>query len=119
MTFHLRTLPFGTTLARQVAKQNLNRFNNVYWVGERSYRHTKASFGSLRMPAPGPSVHGAFGTAAEWEAAVDEFHGWTRQHVLVSAASLLEVYVKSVASTAFTAKPELLDRTLAGVDGFK
>ena len=46
------------------------------------------------MPTPGPGVHGCFGTNEEWQDAVDEFRIWRRQHVLVSAASLLEVYVK-------------------------
>lgn len=118
MTFHLKTLPFGTTLARQIAKQNLSRFNNAYWVGERSYRHTKAAFPNLNFPSPAPGVHGVYHDAVGWEKAVEEFHGWTRQHVIVSAASLMEVYLKSVAVTAFTAQPSLIDRSLAGVDGF-
>lgn len=119
MTFHLKTMPFGTTLARQIAKQNLSRFNNAYWVGERSYRHTKAAFPSLRFPTPAPGVHGVYHNSASWESAVDEFHEWTRQHIIVSAASLLEVYLKSVAVTAFSAKPGLIDKNFDGIDGFK
>jgi hypothetical protein len=116
--FKTEALPFGTTLARQIAKQHLSTLNNVYWVGERAHSFVRRSFPSIPMPTPGPGVHGCFGTAGEWQDAVDEFRVWRRQHVLVSAASLLEVYVKSASIAAFSAKPELVDRSLAGVDAF-
>ena len=38
--------------------------------------------------------------------------------MLVSAASLLEVYVKAASVAAVTARPELIDKTYVGVDGF-
>lgn len=113
-----RTPPFGTSLARQVAKQNLTRFNNVFWVAERARTHLKAGFSSIRFPRPGPGIHGVYNTAAEWESASDEFRDWTRQHVLISAASLLEVYVSSITTTALQANPAFLDRSLTGVDGY-
>lgn len=119
MTFHLRTLPFGTTLSRQIAKQHLSRFNNVFWVGERSFRHLKSAYKEISFPAPGPGIHGVFASDQEWEEATDEYHAWMRHHILISAASLLEVYVKSASTTAVTAKPELVDRSFAGVDGFR
>jgi hypothetical protein len=112
-------LPFGTSLARQVARQNLTRFNNVFWVAERSRRHLKGGFSTIWFPAPAPGVHGVFNSAQEWAAATDEFRDWTRQHILISAASLLEVYIKSIATTALRANPELLDRSLTGVDGYR
>ena len=43
MAFDTKELPFDTTLARQIAKQHLDLFNNVYWVGERSYPLTIAT----------------------------------------------------------------------------
>lgn len=111
-------LPFGTSLARQVARQNLTRFNNVFWVAERARKHIRSGFSSIRFPPVTPGVHGVFTSNAEWESAADEFRDWTRQHVLISAASLLEVYLTSITQTALQAKPELLDRSLIGVDGF-
>lgn len=46
---------------------------------------------------------------------VDEQSLWVRQLVLVSAASLLEVYLTTAISAAFWACPEYADRTLAGI----
>jgi len=112
------TSPFGTSLARQVARQNLTRFNNIFWVAERARRHIRAGFSSIRFPPVTPGAHGVFNSASEWESAADEFRDWTRQHVLISAASLLEVYLSSISRTALQAKPELLDRSLTGVDGY-
>ena len=117
MTFHLKQLPFGTTLARQIARQHLTRFNNVYWVAERSARYLRGAHPHIHFPAPSPGVHGIF-TEPQWEKAADEHHAWVRQHVLVSAASLLEVYVRAAAVSAVTARPELIDKTYHGVDGF-
>lgn len=111
-------LPFGTSLARQVAKQNLTRFNNVFWVSERARKYLRAGFASISFPAVGPGVHGVFNTAGEWERAADEFRDWTRQHVLISAASLLEIYLKSITTTALEVNPELIDRSLTGIDGY-
>jgi hypothetical protein len=119
MSFHLKTLPFNTTLSRQIAKQHLSRFNNAYWIAERSFKHLRASYKDISIPAPGPGVHGAFANEPEWEAAADEYHAWMRQHIIVSAAALLEVYVKSASITALTAKPELIDKTFNGIDGFR
>lgn len=113
-----KRLPFGTSLARQVARQNLTRFNNVLWVSERARKHLRTGFPSISFPPPGPGVHGVFHTASEWESAADEFRDWTRQHVLISAASLLEVYLTSISQTALQANPELLDRSLRGADGY-
>lgn len=113
-----QTSPFGTSLARQVARQNLTRFNNVFWVAERARKHIRAGFSSIQFPPVTPGVHGVFNSALEWETASDEFRDWTRQHVLISAASLLEVYINAIAKTALHAKPELLDRSLTGVDGY-
>lgn len=113
-----RTTPFGTSLARQVTRQNLTRFNNVFWVGERARKHLRGGFSSIRFPPAGPDVHGVYNAAAEWESAADEFSDWTRQHVLISAASLLEVYVSSITTTALQANPELIDRSLKGIDGY-
>lgn len=112
------TLPFGTSLARQVARQNLTRFNNIFWVAERARRHIRSGFTSIQFPPLSPGVHGVFNNASEWESAADEFRDWTRQHVLISAASLLEVYLNSISQTALQANPELLDRSLKGVDGY-
>jgi hypothetical protein len=68
------------------------------------------------MPAPGPGVHGYFDNEASWQGAVDEFHVWTRQYALLSAASLLEIYVRSAAIAALWASPELIDKSLKGTD---
>ena len=112
-------LPFGTSLARQVARQNLTRFNNIFWVSERARKYLRAGFPSIRFPPAGPGVHGVFNTEEEWLFAADEFRDWTRQHVLISAASLLEVYLYSITKTALQAKPELIDRSLTGIDGYR
>jgi hypothetical protein len=109
-------LPFGTTLARQIARQHLRNLNNVYWVAERSRHLIRGSFDQIRMPMPGPGVHGCFDGVATWQSAVDEFRVWTRQYTLVSAASLLEVYVRSAAIATFWASPELVDRSQSNVD---
>lgn len=116
--FNKKRLPFDTSLARQIAKQNLSNLNNVYWVGERSHKLLRESFSSIPMPAPGPGVHGHFGNAGVWQGGVDEFRIWRRQHVLISCASLLEVYIKSAAVAAFSANPGLIDKSLEAVDAF-
>jgi hypothetical protein len=115
-SFDPNRLPFGTTLARQIAKQHLANLNNVFWVGERSGPLVRQSFNDITMPQPGPGIHGYYNDARSWQVAVDAFRLWSRQHVLVSAASLLEVYLKSASTAAFYACPELIDRTLDGVD---
>lgn len=116
-TFHPRRVPFSTTLARQIARQHLTHFNNVLWVAEHSFKLVRKAYPQLKMPTPGPGVHGYFKDSTEWEKGSDEFRNWTRQHVLISAASLLEVYVQSAATAALSAKPELVDRSLENVDG--
>jgi hypothetical protein len=110
--------PFGTTLARQITKQHLTNFNNVFWVSEHSFRLVRQSFDKIKQPTPGPGVHGTFENDSAWKGGVDEFRIWARQHVLISAASLLEVYIQSAATAALSATPELIDRSLTGVHGF-
>jgi hypothetical protein len=110
-------IPFDTTLARQIAKQHLSNFNNVFWVSERSFKLLRGSYTRVQMPTPGPGVHGYFKDESEWQAGADEFRTWTRQHVLISAASLLEVYIQSAATAALSASPELVDRSLRGTSG--
>jgi hypothetical protein len=66
------------------------------------------------MPS-GVGAHGCYGNTISWSAAVDEQRLWVRQHVLVSAASLLEVYLASAIAAALWASPELADRSLSGV----
>lgn len=119
MTFSIDHVPFGTTLARQIAKQHLDNFNNVFWVGERSFSNTRKSYAHITMPTPGPGVHGYFPDEKAWQVGVDEFRIWSRQHVLISAASLLEVYVQSAATAALSSRPELVDRALLGLSGVK
>lgn len=118
MALNLTKLPFGTTLARQMAKQNLTRFNHVFWVGERGYDHLQAGFPNIVFPPPAPDLHGLYTSDADWRAAVAEHRIWTRQYILVSAASLLEVYLSSAAQSALTARPELIDQAWVGTDGY-
>ena len=73
-----------------------------------------SAFPSLTFPTD-PKAHGIFGTDALWQAAVEEERLWMRQHVLVSAASLLEVYLATAITSALWARPEYADRSLAGV----
>jgi hypothetical protein len=113
--FDPRKPPYrDTTLARQVARQNLNTLNNAFWVGERAYPVVKTAFSSLTFPT-GPTVHGVFGSEQYWIVAVDEQRLWMRQHVLVSAASLLEVYLSTAIAAALWAHPEYADRSLTGI----
>lgn len=115
VTFNPKRLPLSdTTLARQVAKQNLTTLNHALWVTEHSHALVKSSFGKIPIPT-GVGAHGSYGTAAAWAAAADEQRLWVRQHVLVSAASLLEVYLASAMAAALWASPEYADRSLAGV----
>ncbi len=118
MSLTLTKLPFGTTLARQMAKQNLTRFNHVFWVGERGYDHLEAGFPNIVFPPYAPDLHGLYTSDADWRAAVAEHQIWTRQYILVSAASLLEVYLSSAARSALTAHPELIDSVWSGMDGY-
>jgi hypothetical protein len=117
--FSHKRLPFGTSLARQIARQHLSNFNNVFWVSHHSFRLIRQSFSDLNIPAPGPGIHGSFTAEGEWEKGADELRIWTRQHILISAASLLEVYVLSAATAALSATPELIDKSLTGVDGIR
>lgn len=110
--------PFGTTLSRQMARQNLTRFNHVFWVGERGYDYLASGFAEIEFPPPEPHLHGVYTSNVEWRLAVAEHQIWTRQYILVSAASLLEVYITSAARSALTAHPELIDPTMTGMDGY-
>lgn len=110
--------PFGTTLARQMARQNLTRFNHVFWVGERGYEHLASGFADIVFPPPAPHLHGIYTSDNDWRSAVAEQQIWVRQYVLVSAASLLEVYITSAARSALTAHPELIDPAMLGEDGY-
>lgn len=66
------------------------------------------------MPT-GIKAHGCFGSEPQWAGAVDEQRLWVRQHVLVSASSLLEVYLGTATSAALWATPEYVDRSLSGL----
>lgn len=118
MKLALTALPFGTTLARQMARQNLTRFNHAFWVGERGFDHLAGGFSSITFPPETPSSHGIYKSEPEWVAGVNEHRIWTRQYVLVSAASLLEVYLNSVTTSALRAQPGLVDAALTGQDGY-
>ncbi|MDO8913998.1 MAG: hypothetical protein Q8N10_04590 [Phenylobacterium sp.] len=118
MTLTVTRLPFGTTLARQMARQNLTRFNHVFWVGERGYDHLASGFVDIKFPSPAPHLHGIYTSDADWRSAVAEHQIWTRQYILVSAASLLEVYITSAARSALAAHPELIEPTMIGKDGY-
>lgn len=119
INFSRSQLPLATTLARQISRQNLHNLNNVYWVGERSHSFLRRSFASIPMPAPAPGVHGCFRDATAWQEGTDDFRVWRRQHVLISIASLLEVYVKSAAIASFSSKPDLIDRSFSGIDSIE
>lgn len=113
--FNPKQLPLSnTTLARQVAKQNLTSLNHSLWVTENSYPLVRSSFAAITMPT-GVDAHGCYGSAGEWSVAVDEQRLWVRQHVLVSGASLLEVYLTSAMAAALWACPEYADRSLSGI----
>jgi hypothetical protein len=66
------------------------------------------------MPT-GVTEHGCFGSEKQWSDAAVEQHLWVRQHILVSAASLLEVYLTTAISESLWASPEYADRSLTGV----
>jgi len=113
--FDPKSQPFKTTtLARQVARQNLTRLNNAFWVTEHSHSLVRGSFSVLAFPS-GPTDHGCYGSAPQWEMATDDQLAWVRQHVLLSAASLLEVYLSSAILAALWANPWLVDRSLTGL----
>lgn len=100
-----------STLARQVARQNLTRLNNALWVTEHSHQLVRGAFVSLTMPSR-PTDHGCFGSEPQWHSAVDDQLLWTRQHILLSAASLLEVYFQSAVLASLWSQPALVDRAL-------
>jgi hypothetical protein len=100
-----------STLARQVARQNLTRLNNALWVTEHSHSLVRGAFTSIAMPSS-PTDHGCFGSESQWEDAADDHLLWTRQHVLLSAASLLEVYFQSAVLASLWSQPSLVDRSL-------
>jgi hypothetical protein len=113
--FDIKRWPLSsTTLARQVARKNLTILNDAFWVTEHSHSVVKGAFYSLSLPS-GVGAHGCFGSEDQWISAVEEQRLWVRQHVLVSAASLLEVYLASAASAALWANPEFADRSLSGM----
>jgi hypothetical protein len=113
--FDAKRWPLGsTTLARQVTRQHLGVLNDAFWVTEHSHSAVKTIYPSLTLPS-GIGAHGCFGSEVQWVTAVNEQRLWVRQHVLVSAASLLEVYLASAASAALWANPEFADRSLNGV----
>jgi hypothetical protein len=112
--FDAEAMPMETTLARQISKQNLTELNDAYWVSERGHSLLHRSFAKIKMPTD-PTAHGAYGTDKQWSDATNVQREWMRRHVVFSSASLLETYVVSAAATSFWAKPELIDRSLAGL----
>ena len=113
--FDLTKSPYrDTTLARQVSKQNLTLLNNAFWVSERSFPLVESAFSSLTFPTD-LKAHGKFGSEDQWVAAVGEQRQWIRQHILLSAAALLEVYLSTAIAAALWARPEYADRSLSGI----
>jgi hypothetical protein len=88
--------------------------NNALWITEHAHPVVRAAFPSLTLPS-GPGAHGCYGSNADWTTAADEQRLWVRQHVLVSAASLLEVYFATAMPAALWSRPEYADRSLTGV----
>jgi hypothetical protein len=104
----------NSTLARQVTRHNLTLLNNAFWVTEHSQPVLMGSFHSISFPS-GPTDHGCFGSEEQWKKGVEDQTRWVRQHVLVSAASLLETYLRTVIEAALWAHPEYVDRSATGV----
>ena len=107
-------LPFETTLARQIVRQHLNHLNTVFWLGQSSTHVVNSSY--TAVVANNPGVKGHFKNATLWQSATQDFDTWSRQNAVISAASMLEVYIVSAGLTVFQAMPELLDRSLLGTD---
>lgn len=119
LVFDRGKLPFATTMVRQVTKQHLEHINDVFWLHERAHAHIRGGFVNIPRPTPQTPPRGIFNSAGKWESAADDLQIWLRQNILISAASILEVYIVSASTASFEARPELVDRSLIGADSLK
>ncbi|MFC0568743.1 hypothetical protein [Gluconobacter japonicus] len=114
--FNPTKLPFRTTLIRQITKQHLTHINDVYWMHANSVEAIKGHFPNISAPRSGPGYRTILQEQERWEKGADDFSIWVRQNTILSAASILEVYIVSACTVVFSACPELIDRSLLGID---
>jgi hypothetical protein len=90
--------------------------NDVYWM----YKHTedavKDHFDHIVSDRSGPNVRDILKDKKNWEKGADDFGVWIRQNTILSTASILEVYIVSACTVVFSANPELIDRSLLGIN---
>lgn len=114
--FDPNKLPFRTTLIRQITKQHLTHINDVYWMHENSESAIKGYFSNIITPRTGKDYRAILKTKENWEKGADDFSIWVRQNTILSAASVLEVYIVAACTVVFSACPELIDRSLLGIN---
>jgi hypothetical protein len=115
--FDRHHLPFKTSLIRQITRGHLTHINDVFWMHEKSYAVIENAWPSLPEPKKGPFVRDVFQSDESWRKGAAALRLWFRQNVIVSAASILEVYIISACTIAFSAEPSLINRSLEGIDG--
>ena len=117
--FDPNKLPFATTMVRQVTRQHLRHINNVFWLHERAHDYIRNGYQSIPQPPPQIPPRGVFRDEGSWRDSADNFRTWVRQNTVISAASILEVYIVSACTATFEACPELVSRAFVGIDSVK
>jgi hypothetical protein len=103
----------GSTWSYQRFRVHQTEINQLYWsfapaAGFSDYvaRHAKpASPTATVFHASGPDVHRIRPAIEEWLASFRDFNNWVRMASALSAASYLEVYLRSAITTALLADP--------------
>ena len=114
--YNTNQLPFRTNLIRQITKQHLTHINDVYSIYRNTSSVLRDHFPNLATAKSGPYIRNILQKKEDWEAGVDNFGIWLRQNTILSAASILEVYIVSACTVVFSACPELIDRSLLGIN---
>lgn len=115
--FDLNVLPLVTTMVRQVTRQHLTHINDVYWIYDKSHTLLENGYTHLSFPKVGsPHMREAFANRENWVKGTQSLRGWVWQNIVLSATSILEVYITSACTVVFSACPELIDRSVLGTD---
>jgi len=111
--FNRSSLWLGTTWSYRRFRQHQTEINQLYWsfapsAGYSDYIARHAMAGSTTaavFQASGPDAHRIPSTIEEWRASFKDFNNWVRMASALSAASYLELYLRSVITTALLADP--------------
>ncbi|MCG5242385.1 hypothetical protein ACIU1J_21470 [Azospirillum doebereinerae] len=120
--FERYTSPYPYSFTWQVFKNDLTNINNSIWTFLPSSSFISSNLVSIKNYNTGSSFSSedlsrlnVSGTV--WASNVDSLKNWILQNSIMSAATMLEMFIKYGAMTAIHSRPELIDRRMLGIDG--